>query len=315
MLPIGDHEVRLYRDPTRSQLVSLLARSPNMRGLANTAHVWFFDAMLATHASAERAMVSSGLITQEDTFKMHYLMVSPRVAALSSSYGSPRQIDKDFVLRCDDKWKSIQQFNHVMKLLRDPLVEEILKNKDNEPQIVFHGTNQPFDTFSHHRLGMSTGSNGGATLGFFFTSSRDEAADYAENAGKRVVSGIDKHEREIERLKREVDRLERIARRTGDWGPYELAVQQWEDLEIGATREDASVGARIIAAHLVMHNPYEVDFKGGYITGAGDFDQMIRDAKASGHDGVICRNINDSPKGGYISDHFIVFSPGQIRQL
>lgn len=176
----------------------------------------------------------------------------------------------------------------------------------------YHGTNQSFDAFSIDRGGMATGEGAGAAHAFFFTDNPDEAEQYALNAGRRVVSNITEFEKERDRLKNEVDRLEKLARRSGDWEPYEQAMMAWEKLEIDATQEDEEVGKRVIKAHLEIDNPFEVDFHGGIIPSVGDLDQMVLKAKADGYDGLILHNINDSPKGGFVSTHYAVFDPSQI---
>jgi hypothetical protein len=184
-----------------------------------------------------------------------------------------------------------------------------------ENYIGYHGTNQPFTAFSFHRAAMSTGKGGGAEHAFFFTDDPEEAAAYALHAGNTVVSNVDQFEEDSARLKKEVDRLERQAHRTGDWEPYEKAMSEWENLEIGATREDPMIGHRVIKADLDIQNPYEIDFHGQTLISVYDLDQQVIKAKADGHDGVILYNVNDSPKGGFISTHYAVFSPEQIHIL
>ncbi len=185
-----------------------------------------------------------------------------------------------------------------------------------KPLVVYHGTNQPLEAFSFDRGGMATGKGGGATKGFFFTSDENEAGDYAENAGNVVVSNVEQFERERSRLQKEVSRLEKVAQRTNkraDWDAYEQAMLAWETLEIDATREDPNVGRNVIAGYLSIQNPMTIDFAGGKISSASDLETQVAAAKAAGHDGLILRNINDSPKGGYVSDHFVAFEATQIK--
>ena len=184
-----------------------------------------------------------------------------------------------------------------------------------KPLVVYHGTNQPIEAFSKNRGGMSTGETGGATLGFFFTSDPEEAADYAGNAGRRVVHNVDAFEKERDRLEAETYRLEKQGQRTGNWKPYEEAMSAWESLEIDATREDELVGQNLVPVYLSIQNPAYYDFKGGGngpSTGV-NFEEMIAAAKQKGHDGFIARNIKDSPTGHFVSDHYVVFSPNQIK--
>lgn len=186
------------------------------------------------------------------------------------------------------------------------------------PLVVYHGTNQTFDRFSKKRGGMATGPQAGAKHGFFFTSDRAEAEDYAKNAGSKVVAGVSAFEKETERLHRESDRLERIAQRTGrreDWAAYERAYQEWETFEIDATQEDSSTNVQVIAAYLSLQNPLEANFNGGLRSEHGVIEDVVAKARRDGHDGVIMRSIADSPYGGRLTDQYVAFSPKQIRQV
>lgn len=188
-------------------------------------------------------------------------------------------------------------------------------DQSGNPLVVYHGTNQPIEQFSTSRLGTATGEGAGAKHGFFFTASEEEAGQYADNAGRRVIADIEKFEAEQQRLQNEVTRLERLAQKTGNWEPYEEAMSKWEDFEIAASREDPSTGRNIIAAYLAIRNPKVIDFGGGRIMSAGDFDETITAAKRAGHDGMILRNIADSPEGNLVSDHFVAFEPNQIKRV
>jgi hypothetical protein len=190
-------------------------------------------------------------------------------------------------------------------------------DETGNPLVVYHGTNQNFDHFSKDRGGMATGPQAGAAHGFFFTNSAEEAREYGEAAGRKVIANIDQFEQETERLRKEQERLEKLAQRTNrseDWRAYEEAYQKWEDHEIGATQEDPHTGVNVISAYLSIQNPLEVDFNGKLESKAGDIEHTVAKAMADGHDGVIMRNIYDSPLGGHLSDHYVVFSPEQIRR-
>lgn len=187
---------------------------------------------------------------------------------------------------------------------------------DGNPLPVYHGTNQTFKTFSKRRGGMATGPQAGAIHGFFFTSDPAEAQEYARNAGSKVVSNVAAHEKECERLRTQAEHLERVAQRSGrkeDWQAYEQAMEVWERVEIDATREDTDVNTQVIAAYLSLQNPLEVNFRGGSNSEAGTIEDVVALAITKGHDGVIMRNIYDSPVGGRVSDHYAVFSAKQIR--
>lgn len=186
-----------------------------------------------------------------------------------------------------------------------------------KPLIVFHGTNQTFKTFTKKRGGMATGPQAGAIHGFFFTSDRDEALEYAQHAGRKVVSNVSSFEKQAKRLQAEAERLERIAQRTGrneDWTAYENAQSAWESYEIDATQEDENINVQVISAYLSLQNPLEVNFNSTPNSEEGDIESVIATALSRGHDGAIMRNIYDSPVGGRVSDHYVAFSSKQIRR-
>lgn len=189
---------------------------------------------------------------------------------------------------------------------------------DGKPLVVYHGTNQTFKTFSKKRGGLATGPQAGAIHGFFFTNDRDEAWEYARNAGSKVVANVATHEKETERLRKKAEHLEIVAQRTGrqeDWLAYEQAVAAWEKFEIDATREDTETNVQVIAAYLSIQNPLEVDFHGSIHFEEGRrIEDVVEAAVSKGHDGAIMRNIADSPVGGRVSDHYVVFSAKQIRR-
>lgn len=188
------------------------------------------------------------------------------------------------------------------------------------PLVVYHGTNQTFDKFSKKRGGMSTGVLAGAAQGFFFTNDKEEAQAYAEHAGRTVVSNVAAFEKETERLRIASERLESIAARSGknsDWDAYYAAHEAWESYEIDSTREDETANLNVITAYLSLQNPLEVRFNGkaGGDSEAGDISATVAQALRDGNDGVIMRNIYDSPRGGFTSDHYVAFSAKQIRRI
>lgn len=186
---------------------------------------------------------------------------------------------------------------------------------DGEPLVVYHGTNQPIDAFDVSRGGASTGVNAGATKAFFFTDNRDVDGQYAEQAGKRVVANVAAYEKESARLQKEAARLEKVANRTGDWDAYERAMEAWETHEANALYADDAEGQNLVEAYLSIQNPMIVDFEGGRLSADRDLDQMIDEAKANGHDGLILRDLEDSPQMGVVSDQFVAFEPTQIKSV
>ena len=189
-------------------------------------------------------------------------------------------------------------------------------DENGDPLVVYHGTNQDVSRFVKKRGGQATTKNAAADKAFFFTSDVEEANQYAENAASRVVSNIAEFEKKRTKLQQEVNRLEQQARRTGDWDAYEKAMSEWEDLEISATQEDDLTGRNIMPVYLSLQNPLVADFAS--VDGemrVGYLDRLAVKARKEGHDGLILRNISDSPKGGITSTHYAVFDPTQIKSI
>lgn len=178
--------------------------------------------------------------------------------------------------------------------------------------VVFHGTNQSFDSFSDKRLGQSTQSRS-STMAFFFTDSPECAGYYAQYASKQTISEIDSFESTARKLKEEADRQQQIAVKTGQWEAYEEAYQAWEDFEIDGLREPENTGACIYPVRLKMLNPLEVDFDENESLSHWMVDEIISGAKENGHDGVVIKNIADNPGEKMVKcTHFAVFSAEQI---
>ena len=188
-------------------------------------------------------------------------------------------------------------------------------DETGSPLVLYHGTNQNIDQFDPKRGGTATGENAGATKGFFFTDNKDVAQQYADRAGRTVIPNVVEHEREAQRLQREVARLESSAHRTGNWDAYERAVEAWEDHEAKARNASDDEGKNIVHAHLSLQNPKIVDFGGGRLSMDRDLDSMIEEAKADGHDGMILKNLEDSPQMGIVSNHYVAFAPHQIKSV
>ena len=188
-------------------------------------------------------------------------------------------------------------------------------NPDGSPMVVYHGTNQQIEEFDVSRGGASTGDNAGATKAFFFTDNLEVAGQYAEQAGKRVIANVAAYEKESARLQKEAARLEKAANRTGDWDAYERAMEAWENHEANALYADDAEGQNTVEVYLSLQNPMVVDFEGGRLSADRDLDRLIDDAKAIGHDGLILRNLEDSPQMGIVSDQFVAFDPTQIKSV
>lgn len=194
---------------------------------------------------------------------------------------------------------------------RDWFAGSKVVDAQGRPLRVYHGTNQAFQRFTHARKGNATRVVS-AKDGFFFTDSPEVAHEYADYAAKQVVANVATHEKEVARLQAETERLEQVARRTRrpeDWAAFEQSQAAWEDLEIGAVQAEPE-GQNIIPVYLQMLRPYEPTERA---TSSGAIAGFMRDARRAGHDGVILRDIRDSPGNNGSSTQYIVFKTSQIR--
>jgi hypothetical protein len=178
-------------------------------------------------------------------------------------------------------------------------------DEQGRPLVVYHGTNQPIDSFDAERLGASTSARS-AREGFFFTSSPEQAGEYANLSSRNVVSDAKFREKKSAQLMRDMERAEK----KGDWDTVERLTQELEHHELGAIREGA-VGASVAPTYLTMSNPAVVEINGK--ASVGQVSEIIRNAKKAGNDGVILKGIEDSPETMSKADHYIVFDPKQIK--
>ncbi len=185
---------------------------------------------------------------------------------------------------------------------------------NGKPLRVYHGTNQPFKQFSAARKGASTRSSS-SKEGIFFTDNPDVAAGYADMAARHVVAGVSEFEKKRDELRRAYERLDKVAERTQrpqDFDAAERAMEAWETHETDAI-QDEDQGQNVFPAYLKMLKPLELDAKQAY--GLTDLAETIKKAKAAGHDGIIIRNSTDNGSfdSDLVSDHYVVFSPRQVR--
>lgn len=176
---------------------------------------------------------------------------------------------------------------------------------DGNPQVVYHGTNQAFSGFDRSKLGNM--SRAVSASEFFFTDNPGEASDYADAAARRVIFNQDAHDREVARLRA----LATAAERRRDFDEYERISSEADDLEIQAVRAEPQ-GANVMPCYLRIVNPLDVQHDGASID-TGEVRDLIQQAHAEGHDGLIMRNVRDSPTDATTGTHYAVFSAGQIK--
>lgn len=173
-------------------------------------------------------------------------------------------------------------------------------DQSGNPLMVYHGTADPIEKFSKSELGKTTGSQS-AKEGFFFLDNPKYARNYADFAATdaKVKAILNKAEK---------------AEKKGDWDTYDKLIQEAEQLEM-SFKKDYGSGQNIFPAYLDMKNPFVFDAKGESYTYIEDsLTNIIKKAKKQGHDGVIFKNLDDVPgRVDAISDHYVVFEPGQIK--
>jgi len=172
----------------------------------------------------------------------------------------------------------------------------------------YHGTNQAFEAFDAEFLGLAN-PNPASRTGFFFSMSEDTAWAYAHKAARTLVPQQADHEKRV----LEVLRRAGLAERCGDHDLSERLHLEAEEIEREAMQADPA-GARVLRCELVMENPLEVD--GGSRAVVTNLAEVMSRARDAGHDGVIIRDILDTPSGeGPPDDHVAVFDAARIRIL
>ena len=178
------------------------------------------------------------------------------------------------------------------------------RDKNGNLLVVYHGTEGEFYTFDKTYRGAVTGA-ADAKLGFFFTTSKTVAHDYAVEAYDNKVYNL-RHKIAggdplILNLLGAVEGYKELAA-TEDVKEYGRLIEKGERLEHD-----------IYELYLNITNPLEVDFKGKpYKKGA--MLRLVTKALTERRDGVIIRNMDDTLDfSGDISDVLVAFEPNQIK--
>lgn len=134
-------------------------------------------------------------------------------------------------------------------------VSKVVDEK-GEPLLVYHGTDQKLTEFRDKH----------STDGFYFTSNKSLAKDYAKEAEEHALL--------------------------------------------------AGTKARVLSTYLSLKNPLVVDDSDSSLAVGYGHDELIKQAKRDGHDGVIIRNTRDNIIVGSsedLSDTYVAFRPEQIK--
>ncbi|MBQ8178314.1 MAG: hypothetical protein IJ033_03880 [Clostridia bacterium] len=177
-------------------------------------------------------------------------------------------------------------------------------DKDGNLQVVYHGTEGEFFTFDKALRGSITGTKD-AKLGFFFTSSKEVAREYAITAQEmkyyNYVYNVAQGDKDIINL---------LMLKDG----YKQLPQTEMVKKVGELVEKAESGETDIKElYLNLENPLEKDWKGKAYKKVAMF-KVVTEAIQGNYDGVIIRNIEDSvDQSGIYSDVFVAFEPNQIK--
>jgi len=184
---------------------------------------------------------------------------------------------------------------------------------EGNPLVVYHGTNQEFSNFDKGMLGNMTKASS-AEKGFFFTDSKGEAKSYSELAGRTQIRNQKEFDAKMDQLNNELDN----ATRNRNWDEQERITEEISDYEISFTREDVKKGLKVYETYLRIEDLMIVDFggEGAFDSSTGGISKLIIEAKAKGHDGIMLKNILDSPDfSGKPTNHYVAFDPNQIKSV
>lgn len=174
--------------------------------------------------------------------------------------------------------------------------------------LAWHGTNQAFDRFDEGRLGFAN-PNEASRAALFLAMQEETAWAYAESASRKLIPDQAAHEARVAGLLARAD----LASRRGDHDLSERLYLEAEELETRAFQAEPA-GARALLCEVALNNPIEVN--GASRAVVTDLGAVLRAARAAGHDGVIIRDIADTPAGAFEpDDHVAVFDPGSVRIL
>ena len=172
----------------------------------------------------------------------------------------------------------------------------LLKDDKGQPLRVYHGTTGDIKEFAPEHMGKNTGSPS-AQGAFFFTDHPSVAGEYANRA---KVVGNAAYDAAKENYAAAVKR----------------GADEAELKKLAAEANGSRSYPNVVPAHLTMKKPLVVDYAGKFLrTDVGEFRDLIDKAKADGHDGVIFKNVIDTPESITRSNVYAVFKPEQARSI
>jgi len=193
------------------------------------------------------------------------------------------------------KQKDLYEFNKGNKLV----------DGNGLPVIVYHGRTWQGDQFDPTTLGKNTGASS-AKEGFFFAGSPKTSQYYILKSefqnDPRVSDIMDKMDAIQKELRENPNEANEILKSEIKALGNEAADRLGVD---SVFREGGNVSAFMVS----MKNPKIVDFNGEFHR-PQTYKQVIAEAKAAGHDGVVIRNTFD---GGPLDDIYVAFDQNSIK--
>lgn len=233
-------------------------------------------------------------------------LVTPEPAAAPAPLGLAEAVETlPFDQRADLTTDAIAQVGASRAVdMGLPLTRAI--SNDGMPLVLYHGTNQAFESFSSTKLGANTKTESSG-MGFWFSESPVEAGDYAGLAAKNQISNAEYHQYKVDELNKKIESAQKLR----NFDEEERLTQELEDLDIGAVRSES--GQVVYPVYLDIKNPKIIDATGKSLNEIGP---QIKEAKAQGYDGVKIENIRDPARSDVerpATNQWVAFSSEQIK--
>ena len=253
-----------------------------------------YDSVLGTLFGAGAGAVE-GKITQKMTQK----------ALKDADKTTLDQYYDDYIADLTNKTNAMADYRGLKQgargLNRGQILNDLIRDENNNPLVLLHGTGSQFDKFDKNMLGFLTGAKS-AKKGFWFTNGEDTAKSYAEYAAKNS---------ELNKLLKKQQAMEKMP--LVDWNEYEKLTEEIEKLALNPNKYEP----RIVKAHLDMNNPASYDAQGKkFMEIQNEINDFLENNPQA--DGFIINNLKDAVNPNVVDEavtHYMVREPEQIKIL
>lgn len=178
-------------------------------------------------------------------------------------------------------------------------------DESGAPLVVYHGTRDDFTSFDTSQLGKTTGAPS-AAKGFFFANRPATASGYTDLA--RV------EEKELhDDLFKQAEKLRSNAFRTRKNKEAQAAKFAESDRLYKEAREMRTAGGQVMPVYLSLKNPLIYAMQ-GKVYRDQSYSDLIDQAKAAGHDGLIIKNTFDQVlTDEKLDDIYVAFDARQVK--